>query len=32
MGLSITGIGYYLPENRITNDILLDMLRRKADN
>lgn len=30
MGLSITGIGYYLPENRITNDILLDMLRRKA--
>mgnify|MGYP005850195963 CR=1 FL=1 len=30
MGTTITGIGYYLPENRITNDFLLEMLRQKG--
>src|SRR5689334_3131203 len=30
MGLSIDAIGYYLPENRISNDFLLAMLRRKG--
>jgi 3-oxoacyl-[acyl-carrier-protein] synthase III len=30
MGLSIASIGYYLPENRITNDFLLDLLRKKG--
>lgn len=30
MGLSIAAIGYYLPENRISNDFLLELLRRKG--
>lgn len=30
MGLTIKGLGYYLPEHRIANDMLLEMLRQKA--
>ena len=30
MGLSISGIGYYLPENRVTNDQLLELLETKG--
>ncbi len=30
MGLSITDIGYYLPENKVSNDFLLELLRKKG--
>jgi len=30
MGLAIGSIGYYLPENMVTNDHLLEMVRRKG--
>lgn len=30
MGLSITSIGYYLPENRISNDFLVEILIKKG--